>query len=181
MAIPGQAEPASALVTKVGLFASSYAPLFGMLALRFEETWLRVGLGLAFVVFFAYTIRIAIFVPKHVGASPHTVQAISNEGGQVAGYLATYLLPFLVVPSPSATDLLAYAAFLIIAGVVAVQSDLTHINPTLYLLGYRLIGIKTVEGFDGYAIVRSPLEVNGVLRANHLGEHILVEVKRATS
>jgi hypothetical protein len=165
------------LGTRVRLFASSYAPLFALLALRFEDDWLRVIFGAAAALFFLDTIRIAVVVPRRVGASPYTVETVSDEGGQVAGYLATYLLPFLAVPTPSATDLLAYGLFLVVVGVIAVRSNLTHINPTLYLLGYRLVSITTVEEFRGYAVVRSDPDRGDVLRANHLGSHLLVEVR----
>jgi hypothetical protein len=166
------------LGTRVRLFASSYAPLLALLALRFEKPWLRVALGAAAAAFILDTLRIAVVLPKRVGASPFTIESVADEGAQVSGYLATYLLPFLAVPSPSVTDLIAYALFLLIAGVIAVRSDLTEINPTLYLLGYRLMSVTAVEGFVGYAIVRSELAPGSVLRANHLGSHVLVEVRQ---
>jgi hypothetical protein len=165
------------LGTRIRLFASSYAPLFALLALRFEDDWLRVTFGALAAIFFLDTIWIAVLVPRRVGASPHKIDTIADQGGQVAGYLATYLLPFLAVPTPSATDLVAYALFLAVAGVIAVRSDLTQINPTLYLLGYRLVSISTFEGFRGYAVIRSELTHGDVLRANHLGNNLLVEVR----
>ena len=167
----------SDLGVRVRLFASSYAPLFALLALRFEDTVLRLTLGALALICILDTVRIAVVIPRRVGASPFTVASISDEGGQVAGYLATYLLPFLAVPNPSVTDLIAYAAFLLIAGVISIRSNLTHINPTLYLLGYRLVSIQAAEGFSGFAVVRSELQPDDVLRATHLGVHVLVEVR----
>jgi hypothetical protein len=165
------------VTTRVRLFGVSYAPLFGLLALRFDGTRLRLALAAAAIAFFADGVRIAVAVPKRVGASPFTVTVVSDRGDQVAGYLATYLLPFLVVPSPRGVDLVAYGIFLVIACVVTVRSNLTHVNPTLYLLGYRLVGLTTAEGFSGSAIVRQDLQVGNVLHATHLGHDVLVEAR----
>lgn len=168
----------SDLTTRIRLFASSYAPLFVLLALRFNGIVLRSVLGAVAGVFLIDTLRIVVFVPRRVGVNPLTIKTISDEGGQVAGYLATYLLPFLVLPSPSPTDLVAYALFLIIAGVVTVRSNLTFINPTLYLFGYRLVSITTREGFAGFAILKSSLKENDVIHEINLGTHIVVEVRK---
>jgi hypothetical protein len=159
------------------LFASSYMPLFALLALRFDRPWLRIALGALAAVTLVDTIRIAVWVPRRVGASPYLVDTVEDRGDQVAGYLATYLLPFLVVPDPSATDLAAYALFLAVAAVISVRSHLTHINPTLYLLRYRLVNITTVEGFEGAAVIRSALKQGSTLRAVHLDRRVLVEVR----
>ena len=166
------------LSTRIRLFASSYAPLFALLALRFNGILLRSILGTFAGIFLIDTLRVVVFVPRRVGANPLTIKTISDEGGQVAGYLATYLLPFLVLPSPSASDLAAYALFIAIAGIVTIRSNLTFINPTLYLFGYRLISITTEEGFAGFAIVNSPLREKDVLHEINLGSHIVVEVRK---
>lgn len=162
---------------QIRLFASSYAPLFALLALRFESPWLRLALALAAAIFLADTVRVAYVIPRRVGTSPFTVTSAVDEGGQVAGYLATYLLPFLAVPNPAVTDLAAYGLFLVVVGIISMRSNLTHINPTLYLLGYRLISVTTQEGFSGLAIARTQVRAGDVLRANHLGSHLLVEVR----
>ena len=158
------------------LFFSSYMALFALLALRFDRPWLRILLGGLALVALVDTVRMAVLVPRHVGASPYRVVTAEDRGDQVAGYLATYLLPFLAVPDPSATDLAAYGLFLAVAGIISVRSHLTHINPTLYLLRYRLLEITTAEGFSGAAIVRGPLQPGSTLRAVHLDRTVLVEV-----
>jgi hypothetical protein len=165
------------LVTRVRLFLGSYAPLFALLALRFQSRWLSWGLAVLAGLLFADMVRLAVFIPRRVNADVHTVLTVEDQGSQVAGYLATYLLPFLAVTEPSTRDLLAYALYLVVVGVVTVRSNLTHINPTLYLLGYRLVSLTTTEGFAGYAAVRTPPAPGEHLRANHLGRHVLVEVR----
>lgn len=175
--VPDNRATLAETFTACRLFASSFAPLFGLLALRFQGDWLRGILGGLAVLCFFDTVRLAVVVPRQTGASPHRVTGVTDRGDQVAGYLATYLLPFLAVPNPSVTDLVAYGLFLLVAGVVTVRSRLTHINPTLYLLGYRLVSLTTAEGFKGDAIVHSALAPDDILRAIHLNSGVLVEVR----
>jgi len=159
------------------LFVSSYAPLFLLLALRFDGRALRLtALGLG-VVGVLDAVRLVEWQPRHIGPSPHTVSEVRDHGSQVAGYLVTYLLPFLPITDPRASDLIAYVLFLCIVGVIFVRSDMAEINPTLYLLGRRVVQITTSEGWSGFAVVRGLLQPGDVLRAVHLDQGILVEVR----
>lgn len=53
---------------------------------------------------------------------------------------------------------------------------MAEINPTLYLLGRRVLQIRTSEGWSGFAVVRALLQPGDTLRAVHLDQGILVEV-----
>ena len=48
---------------------------------------------------------------------PHTLASVRDAGVEAASYLATYLLPFLTVATPTVRDVLAYAGFLLVAAV----------------------------------------------------------------
>jgi hypothetical protein len=160
------------------LFVSSYAPLFLLLALRFDDAVLRLlALGVG-VVGVLDALRLIEWQPRRIGSSPYTVSEVRDHGSQVAGYLVSYLLPFLPLADPSGADLVAYALFLCIVGVIFVRSDMAEINPTLYLLGRRVLQIKTSEGWSGFAVVRGLLQPGDILRAVHLDQRILVEVRR---
>jgi hypothetical protein len=74
-----------------------------------------------------------------------TVEELSDQGGAVSGYLATYLLPFLGTLPQNAGDWVAYGLYFATALVVYIQSSLALVNPTLYALGYRLFR-STVDG-----------------------------------
>lgn len=101
---------------------------------------------------------------------------VRDHGSQVAGYLVTYLLPFLVITDPRGADLIAYALFLGVVGLIFVRSDMAEINPTLYLLRRRVVQVTTEEGFSGFAVVRGTPEIGDTLRAIHLDQGVLVEV-----
>jgi hypothetical protein len=168
----------TAMVIRLRLFAGSYAPLFVMLALRFDGEVLRISVGAAGALFLADTARLVLWQPRHVAASPYRVTEVRDHGSQVAGYLATYLLPLLVVPTPSLGDLLAYGLFFVVVAVVYVRSEMLDINPTLYVLGLRVLEVSTAEGWAGYAIVRSGLAPGDVLHGVHVDAGVVVEARR---
>jgi hypothetical protein len=71
---------------------------------------------------------------------PHrcSVEAVRHKGNDVSGYLATYVLPFLVGPPATWHQAAAYLVYFAVAWTVFVNSDLLFINPTLYLLRWRV-------------------------------------------
>lgn len=154
-------------VLRCRLFISSYAPLFAMLALRFQSPVLVVSFSAAALIG-AGTLILMLRAARRIHPQPHEIKAVADEGPEVAGYVATYLLPFLTVPEPSGRELLAYLLFLILVGVVYVRSEMVRINPLLYLLGYRLWEVTTGDGWKGYLISRGRPVVGTVVLASRL-------------
>jgi hypothetical protein len=52
---------------------------------------------------------------RQVTSSTWTVRTVEDRGGEVAGYLATYLLPFVTVSEPDVRDVVGYALFLVVS------------------------------------------------------------------
>ena len=136
------------------LFASSYSPLLALTALRLDDgayrTWLFRLAAAA-----AAALVAALGAARGVSPRDRTVASVTDRGGDVAGYLATYLLPFLTVADPSRRDMAAYAGFVLLVGVVYTRSALLSVNPLLYLLGYRLLYVATDSGDALLYICRS--------------------------
>jgi hypothetical protein len=125
--------------------------LFVILAIRFQGTALRaVCAGLA-LVGFAYLAIVLWVIPRTAQQRPYSVDAVKDASGEVAGYLATYLVPFVTVASPSAADLIGYCIFAVVVLVIFIRSDLAQINPALYLLGRRVVSITS--GQRSYYVV----------------------------
>jgi hypothetical protein len=136
-----QAEDVGLLVARAFLFLSSYAPLFLILAIRFQGGWLRgvcgalCGLGLAYLI--------VIFANRRSQqAHAYKADAVDDASGEVAGYLATYILPFVTIPSPSGYDIAGYCILAVVVAAIFIRSDLAAINPTLYLVGWRVVVIE---------------------------------------
>jgi hypothetical protein len=86
----------ASVILKLRLFLGSYAVLFGIFAIRFGGPWL-VGACASLAVIGCFdNLRIAGLVQNK---EPHRykVEEIRDQGPEVAGYIATYLLPFVTV------------------------------------------------------------------------------------
>src|SRR5258708_29641934 len=147
------------------LFLGSYALLFLLLAIRFETIWLEVVCGALAVAGFLDMLWIVFGIARRTSADPIRLAKVEDAGPEVAGYLATYLLPFLTVPQPTVRDVAAYTIFLMVTGLVYVRSEMAQINPTLYILGRRGARGTTHQGPSGPPLVRNRLPPAAALRA----------------
>ena len=125
------------------LFLSSYAPLFAILAIRFDGTALKTVCACLAGYGVLYLMVVVWLVPRRAQPRSYPVDSVDDAAGEVAGYLATYLLPFVTVPSPSAADLAGYCIVGVVIAVIFTRSELARINPTMYLLGWRVAVIGT--------------------------------------
>jgi len=166
------------IIQRGRLFVGSYAGLFALLAVRFDTLWLRltcIGLAALGTIFMLW---IVLVVARKSGAEPIRVTTVEDAGAEVSGYLVTYLLPFLTVATPTIRDVVAYGIFLFIGGLIYVRSEMTQVNPTLYLLGRRVAKVATDGGWRGYIVVRSHPDPDDVVRVVSLNDSVRVEVKR---
>jgi hypothetical protein len=162
------------MFVRLALFLSSFSPLFLILALRFEDPVLRlacliagiVGLGSAWFILRAEASK---------GAGSFEVKTVEDEGPEVAGYLASYLLPFVAVEEPGAALATGYLIFLVVAAMVYVQSDMVQINPVFYVLGRRVQKV-TNSGSDwpAYLITRHRALPGETIVATTLTNGVLV-------
>lgn len=159
----------------VFLFLSSFAPLFIALAVRWSAPPLRfsclalalVGtLALAWLVFIGSRARSAYTV---------TLTRASDQGPDVSGYLAAYILPLVVISDPTPRDLVAFGIIMATAAVVYINSRMLQINPTLYLMNRRVNQVTSNDGFHGVLISRREVIPGDSLRVVRRG-NLLFEV-----
>ncbi|OKH80012.1 hypothetical protein EB75_21720 [Mycobacterium sp. ST-F2] len=166
---------------RLRLFLGSFALLFVLFAVRFETVWLQFACAALAVIGFADMVWIGFVVTRRTSADPIRVASVVDKGPEISGYLATYLLPFVTVAEPKIRDICAYVIFLVVLAVVYIRSEMTQINPTLYLLGRRVVHVRTDGGWDGHIIVRSRSVAPGsVLRVASLNPAVRVEVPAST-
>jgi hypothetical protein len=121
------------------LFLSSYTPLFVLIAIRSigRSTVIVTSCGaLAVAGIAGTTLFLATATRKSRG--DYVLLDVENRDGDVAGYAATYLLPFVTVFSARWQDVVSLAGFIAFLGVIYVRSRLVFINPLLAVLGYHL-------------------------------------------
>lgn len=158
-------------------FISSYAPLWGLLALRFESWWLRAPLVALTVLGIGV---VALKLRAHNGKPTDTeLTVVGDAGGEVSGYLAAYLLPFLTVAAPDSLDLAAYLLFVVVSGLIYVRSSLVHINPTMYALGWRPMraSIPIRDGLtkETFVLSKRDLRTGERLRGERFADRVWID------
>jgi hypothetical protein len=161
------------MLAKPMLFMSSYAPLFALLAIRFEQRWLWIPCaGLA--ILGTASLWLLLRLDTRAAAAPHDLVAVREAGGEAAAYLGSYLLPFLTVATPGARDVAAYIGFLAVAAAIYLHSSLIQVNPLLYLLGYHVVSVTDGGGLRAYLIARNNVTVGSRILATRFGTDVLV-------
>jgi hypothetical protein len=138
-----QEQDVSVFAVRAQLFLSSYAPLFVILAIRFHGVPLKAVCASLAGYGMLYLMLVTWAAPALAQPRVYPVKSVDDAAGEVAGYLATYVLPFVTVPSPTAADLAAYCIVAVVVAVIFTRSELARINPTLYLLGWRVACLDT--------------------------------------
>lgn len=135
----------------VRLFVSSYAPLAFILAVQRSNgiwpPWKRPGFWV-FIVIGVSGLIDAYRLPRGALRKAHirvTLVELTDQGGQVAAYIATYLLPFIGYDIAGWRDAAALGIYFAVLFVVFIRSDLGLVNPTLYLTGWRVVSARRDE------------------------------------
>jgi hypothetical protein len=151
---------------------SSYAPLNAILYARIDGS-VRFAFAALAVVGLLDASRLT-WLTGRLASVPRRFTEVRDAGGEVAGYLATYLLPFLAAPHASTGDLFGYGIYAVVVIVITIRSNLGAVNPTIYLLGWRVVTVTLEDGRERYLICRrvpaadtslNVSELYGVLRA----------------
>lgn len=156
------------------LFLSSYAPLFALLAIRFEPPWLWIPCTLLAAVGVA-ALWLLLKLDARSAPGPHVLTSVRDAGAEATAYLASYLLPFLTLPTPTPRDVLAYTGFLLVAAVISLRSAVAQVNPLLYLLGYRVLSVTDKNGLHAYVIAKRLIPEGERMLATRFRDDVLVE------
>jgi hypothetical protein len=156
------------------LFLSSYAPLFALLAIRFEPPWLWVLCAVLAMLGVA-ALWLLLRLDARAEPGPYVMASVRDDGSEAASYLASYLLPFLTVGMPSVRDVVAYAGFLVIASVIYARSSMIQANPLLYLLGYKVLSVTDSRGVHAYVITKRVVQGGGRVLATRFRDDVLVD------
>lgn len=169
---------ALAWLSQINLFLISYAALSFIFAIRLWPNHVASGI---FGLVGAYGIFSAWRMLANAQNRPRrifSVKTIEDQGNAVAGYLATYLLPFLGGMPDGWNDWAAYGIYFFVAFVVFSKSSLGLVNPTLYALGWRVYYAE-VNGNRSTLISKRVLRDGDEVKGSRLrGRVLVVDSKR---
>jgi len=142
-------------VFRARVLLSSYAALNFILVARLSHwgalRWCCLALGVLGV---GDALRLTLLA-KTTGGDEKVFVEVRDSGSEIAGYLATYLLPLLAAPNPGAGEIVGYAIYGVLIVVITLRSDLAHVNPTLYVLGWKIVSVRTSTGREKFLVCRT--------------------------
>lgn len=167
------------MLAKPLLFLSSFAPLFTLLAIRFER-WPLVIACAALALLGVISLALLFRLDRRASVGVHRVVEARDAGAEAGAYLGTYLLPFVTVSNPSLRDSVAYIGFLAVVASIYLRSSVVQINPLLYVLGYKVQSIIDSGGLRGYVITRTRISAGDDILATRFGNDVLMNRSLST-
>jgi hypothetical protein len=138
----------SAALTGVGSYFGWYEPMAWNAPLHRTHAT-AAGIAFALCVAAVGITVIILLNARQVSELHWRVTDPRDQGGAVAGYLATYLLPLLSLDAHGWNIVIAYGIYLLTVYVIFVRSEnLVLVNPTLYLLRFRIFDVQ-LDPSDG--------------------------------
>lgn len=156
------------------LFLSSYSPLLGIFAIRLSEKHPGRAVGIALLAFI-FAVNVALLLRRRLGTRDFHIESLTSGAGELTAYIATYLLPFLVVSDVGWRDLVSYALLIFIIGLVSTREGLLHINPLLAIFRWRVSTITTADGATYYLLSRRRVGAGTVVRSVILSRRLIME------
>jgi hypothetical protein len=136
------------LSTRILLFSSSYAPLFGILAFKAYPDSMRLFYGLASVAIIS-PIVLLLYVTQWLPSMeevPVTATAVTPMDGEAVSYFVFYLFPFLDVSLNSFAKAAPMVILLIVMLIIYVNSNMMYVNPMLNLFGFHFFEVENEDG-----------------------------------
>ncbi len=162
---------------ELGLFA--FAPAMGLIAFRARhEAWWWLGFALPAVLGCLVAMG-AVVVVRRASAEPYAFTEVEDVGDDVLGHVGSYLLAIVVDFSGSTEEVVIAGIVLALIVQIHVATGRVHVNPLLYLFGYRTYRATTDTGVTYYLMARSdPALWSAARLCAPLGGSILVERRR---
>lgn len=166
-----------AVRVELGLMA--FSPAMALLAFRAREdpVWL-LTFGAPAVIGVCVAI-VAAVLTKRGSAEPFAFDTIDDASDEVIGHVGSYLLPAVVDVGQSAEQAVIAAIALGLIVQIHIATGRVHLNPLLYLLGYRIYRATTTTGVAYYLLARSDVSRwDGSRLLVPLGASLLIERPR---
>jgi len=132
------------LWVKLGLFLSSYLPLFLILMIKNWPNLITIGIFVFVVVYSSVWIAV-IWSSERGTAEYYKVLKAEDKTKESLNYLVPYIISFIGFDLSKWQDWSALGILLLILFVVSFNSDLLYINPLLSIFKYRVYSIEVCK------------------------------------
>jgi hypothetical protein len=165
--------------TRVVLFLSSYAPLFGLFAVKQYSHSHKIAYTFFALSLFSLAV---LYVFIRTGKSLATTQIVVKEhvarDGDAMSYIVTYLVPFLDINFTELDNVIGLGIIFFVLGILYVNSNMIYMNPVLNLVGFHIFDTRTSDDRPLVLITRRSFLASDVqLSVALFGDYTGLEVK----
>ena len=138
------------LRVRLELALAAFAPAFLLVALRSGGEWWSW-------VFYALTaigvivLIVGAILVATANPDPFEFVEIKDASDEIIGYVGAYIVPVLIDPAASLLNAIVAAIALFLVFTIHVATGRVHVNPLLYLIGYRAYSARTATA--SYALI----------------------------
>lgn len=146
---------------KWGIFLSSYAPLFLILAYKHRDIRFSIpsvlpliggkitaffsGLWIVLTIGSLIMLGLVFYERTSREPEPMNIEKARSRNDLITNYVLVYIFPFVVLDFSKFANWVAFIVFLITIGIIQVRSNHLYVNPVLGILGYNIYEAYTEE------------------------------------
>jgi heme exporter protein D len=164
---------------RIALFLSSYAPLFALLAYTSRRCNMALWTLVAVTVISVAALIVVMLMQRNERGPVLRIAHARPKDGDVLAYMATYLVPFLGVDMTKGDDVVVFVGFLLVLGIVYVNSNMLFVNPLLSLARFHTFDVTDPQGHQYTLITRREGIDPGIeIRPAQVSRYIRLEIHR---
>ena len=162
---------------RLQLGLAAFFPAFALLAFRSRDTtWAWAFLLVA--TFGGLCVAHLILAANRGNPESFQFDKITDLSGDLLGHISAYLVPAFIDTSESTEAVVISAIIMGLVVQVHVATGRVHVNPVLYLLGYRVYTATTPNASTFYLMARTDVaDWKGPVRCVQVGASMLIETK----
>ena len=159
------------------LIISAYSPLMIVLAARFWPTSAAAS-AVLIACAAASVLVLGLYLRKlrEMQGREIVLTASDPAVSELLGHISAYLFPFLEVDFGDVASLVSLGLVYAVLIFIQVKTNLIHINPSLYALGYHVLKVQDGSGRD-YALIspRDYIPAGSTVTVVRAGNHVILE------
>lgn len=167
-------------IIKMCFYFISLSPLFFLLAILKGDinqgyaynTFAFLCLGSCLLAFFGFILLGDI--SKDAKKLPITISKIENINYENLTFLATYIIPLVVIPLDTLKERIVFVILLFFIGLVFVRTNIFYMNPSLAILGFSIYRVSDTTGKykASVIIIRGTLNEGNIVKCLPLGDNV---------
>lgn len=122
---------------RIELGLAAFAPAFGLIAARSGGQWWSWAF-LSLAALGVLVLLWGVVLVRNGNAESFGLDDIDDASDEVVGHIGAYIVPVVIDTSASPLNAAIGAAALLLVVQIHIATGRVHINPLLYLFGYRV-------------------------------------------